>query len=188
MRRRRPDTRRSEAPAALAVGTALGSAAEHGARVSQLRTRGGPDGTDRSSRRVSGLLGRPALLPQLPVLQSGRAQRLSRAPGGAAGRQAVGQLLRLLQLRRYRTSGAAPGRRPARCTRPAVRRKAAAVSALRHAVALGLLGLALAGCQRGGAARAAAEGFLDQHYVHIDLEAAKQYCVGVARAKVEDEQ
>ena len=62
------------------------------------------------------------------------------------------------------------------------------MSALRHAVALGLLGLALGGCQRGGAPRAAAEGFLDQHYVHIDLEAAKQYCVGVARAKVEDEQ
>jgi hypothetical protein len=36
--------------------------------------------------------------------------------------------------------------------------------------------------------RGAAEGFLDEHYVHIDLEAAKHYCVGVARSKVEDEQ
>ena len=59
--------------------------------------------------------------------------------------------------------------------------------ARRHAALL-LVCLAGAGCHGGGAPRAAAEGFLDQHYVHIDLEAAKQYCTGVARAKVEDEQ
>ena len=48
---------------------------------------------------------------------------------------------------------------------------------------------ALAACH--GAAdspRAAAERFLDEHYVNIDLEAAKQYSVGVARFKVEEEQ
>ena len=49
--------------------------------------------------------------------------------------------------------------------------------------------LALGACHGGtGSARGAAEAFLDEHYVHIDLEAAKQYCVGVARSKVEDEQ
>ncbi len=55
-------------------------------------------------------------------------------------------------------------------------------------IAMALL-LALPACRGGNSApRAAAEGFLDEHYVHINLEAAKQYCVGVARAKVEDEQ
>ena len=48
---------------------------------------------------------------------------------------------------------------------------------------------ALAACHAAGASpRAAAEAFLDEHYVRIDLEAAKQHCVGVARFKVEEEQ
>ena len=47
----------------------------------------------------------------------------------------------------------------------------------------------LGACHGGtGSARGAAESFLDEHYVHIDLEAAKRYCVGVALSKVEDEQ
>ena len=46
-----------------------------------------------------------------------------------------------------------------------------------------------AGCHGGtNSARGAAESFLDQHYVHIDLEASKQYCVGVALEKVQEEQ
>ena len=46
-----------------------------------------------------------------------------------------------------------------------------------------------AACHGGTASpRGAAESFLDQHYVHIDLEAAKRYCVGVALEKVEEEQ
>lgn len=49
-------------------------------------------------------------------------------------------------------------------------------------------GGALLGCHGGGPARTVAEQFLDAHYVEIDLEAAKQHCVGVARAKVEEEQ
>jgi hypothetical protein len=59
---------------------------------------------------------------------------------------------------------------------------------MRQAIAVALLVGVAAGCRGGGAPRATAEGFLDEHYVHINLEAAKQYCVGVARAKVEDEQ
>jgi len=56
-------------------------------------------------------------------------------------------------------------------------------------IAFGMLLLLLASCHgSGGAPRSAAEGFLDEHYVHINLEAAKQYCVGVARFKVEEEQ
>jgi hypothetical protein len=48
---------------------------------------------------------------------------------------------------------------------------------------------ALAACHGAGdSPRAAAERFLDEHYVHMDLEAAKQYSVGVARFKVEEEQ
>ena len=59
-----------------------------------------------------------------------------------------------------------------------------------RAVLVGVFVVVLAvGCRSGGAtARGAAEHFLDQHYVHIDLEAAKQYTVGVAREKVEEEQ
>jgi hypothetical protein len=62
------------------------------------------------------------------------------------------------------------------------------VTLARHIVLIiGLL--AGAGCHGGTSSpRGAAEGFLDEHYVHIDLEAAKHYCVGVARSKVEDEQ
>ena len=56
-------------------------------------------------------------------------------------------------------------------------------------IALGVLLMMLAACHgSAGSARSAAEGFLDEHYVHINLEAAKQYCVGVARFKVEEEQ
>jgi len=53
-----------------------------------------------------------------------------------------------------------------------------------------LLGLAvLAACHGGTSSpRKAAEGFLDEHYVRIDLEAAKQYTTGVAKYKVEEEQ
>ena len=55
--------------------------------------------------------------------------------------------------------------------------------------ALAAVLLIVSGCHGGtGSARGAAESFLDEHYVHIDLEAAKRYCVGVALSKVEDEQ
>ena len=59
--------------------------------------------------------------------------------------------------------------------------------ALAVGLAIGLIGMAA--CRRGtDSPRGAIEGFLDAHYVHIDLEAAKQFTVGVARAKVEEEQ
>ena len=53
-----------------------------------------------------------------------------------------------------------------------------------------LAALFVLGACHGGtsSARGAAESFLDEHYVHIDLEAAKRYCAGVALSKVEDEQ
>jgi len=37
-------------------------------------------------------------------------------------------------------------------------------------------------------ARGVADRFVDEHYVEINLEAAKHFCAGVARKKVEDEQ
>jgi hypothetical protein len=59
--------------------------------------------------------------------------------------------------------------------------------ALGGALVVGVL--VLTACRGGtNSPRGAAEGFLDEHYVRIDLEAAKQYCVGVARFKVEEEQ
>jgi hypothetical protein len=39
-----------------------------------------------------------------------------------------------------------------------------------------------------GGPRGAAEGFVDQHYVRIDLEGAKPFCTGLALQKVRDEQ
>ena len=58
-----------------------------------------------------------------------------------------------------------------------------------HAAILIALLLAVAGCRgSGNSPRAAAERFLDDHYVHINLEAAKRHTVGVARTKVEEEQ
>jgi hypothetical protein len=62
------------------------------------------------------------------------------------------------------------------------------VSRRRYLVGLLAL-LGVAACRSStGSPRGAVEGFLDEHYVRIDLEAAKQYCVGVARFKVEEEQ
>ena len=57
-----------------------------------------------------------------------------------------------------------------------------------HAVvaALALLA-AVAGCTSDDPARAAAERFVDQYYVEIDLPGAHEEAVGLARAKVERE-
>jgi hypothetical protein len=62
------------------------------------------------------------------------------------------------------------------------------VNPTRRAVLAVALGGAMA-CQRGTeTARAAAEGFLDEHYVRMDLAAARRYCVGRAEEKVAEEQ
>jgi hypothetical protein len=52
-----------------------------------------------------------------------------------------------------------------------------------------LLAMTLAACRSDpNSARGVAERFVDQHYVQINLAAAKPYCVGLALKKVEDEQ
>ena len=49
-------------------------------------------------------------------------------------------------------------------------------------------GMLLPACRAGSdTAQGVAERFLDEHYVRINLEAAKAYCVGPARQKVEEE-
>lgn len=49
--------------------------------------------------------------------------------------------------------------------------------------------MVFAGCHAGAdTAQGTAERFLDAHYVRMDLAAAKEYCVGVARSKVEEMQ
>jgi len=45
-----------------------------------------------------------------------------------------------------------------------------------------------AGCQKQDEAQQAAQGFVDQHYVHIDLVAAKKFTTGLATAKIEEEE
>ena len=46
----------------------------------------------------------------------------------------------------------------------------------------------LTGCSRDlTTARGVVEEFLDQHYVHINLKKAKEYCVGLALHKVNEE-
>jgi hypothetical protein len=48
--------------------------------------------------------------------------------------------------------------------------------------------LCLPGCGRDlGTAQGVAEEFVDQHYVHIDIPKAKQYAVGLALAKLNEE-
>ena len=48
--------------------------------------------------------------------------------------------------------------------------------------------LAIGGCGRDlTTARGVVEEFLDHHYVHIDLEKAQQYCVGLALHKIKEE-
>lgn len=47
---------------------------------------------------------------------------------------------------------------------------------------------AATGCKAAGESpRATAEAFLDAHYVHIDLEAARPHCVGLALDKLDKE-
>ncbi len=59
----------------------------------------------------------------------------------------------------------------------------------RTVLASSLLAVALVACRADEkSARGAAERFVDQHYVEINLEAAKSFCVGVALHKVEEEQ
>ena len=61
-------------------------------------------------------------------------------------------------------------------------------SASRQYIVLALLALTAA-CRAGSdTARGVAERFIDEHYVRIDLRAAKAYCVGVARQKLEQEE
>lgn len=56
------------------------------------------------------------------------------------------------------------------------------------AAAVFLVSALLLACQPGSdTPRGVAERFLDEHYVRMDLPAALQYCVGLARHKVEDE-
>lgn len=50
-----------------------------------------------------------------------------------------------------------------------------------------LLAVAVGCTTRGDTARGAAERFLDEHYVRMDLVAALQHCTGLARHKVEEE-
>jgi hypothetical protein len=54
---------------------------------------------------------------------------------------------------------------------------------------IGCLSAALAGgCRRDlGSAQGVVEEFVDQHYVHIDLEKAKQYTAGLALEKIKEE-
>jgi hypothetical protein len=52
-----------------------------------------------------------------------------------------------------------------------------------------LSALLVVGCHAGAdTAQGTAERFIDAHYVRIDLAAAKEYCVGVARSKIEEMQ
>jgi len=51
-----------------------------------------------------------------------------------------------------------------------------------------LLSVGSGGCRRDlSSARGVVEKFVDQHYVNIDLEKAKQYTVGLALAKIDEE-
>ena len=62
-------------------------------------------------------------------------------------------------------------------------------SALGAMVAVMLLGLLAAlGCEHDlGTPQGVAGEFLDQHYVHISLEQSKDYTIGLARKKVDEE-
>jgi hypothetical protein len=57
-----------------------------------------------------------------------------------------------------------------------------------HTWAFALLVLLLPACQSDPhSARGVAERFLDAHYVEINLQAAKPYCMGLALSRLEDE-
>jgi hypothetical protein len=62
-------------------------------------------------------------------------------------------------------------------------------AARRSKLVLWVAALALVAACRApsGSPRAAAEAFLDAHYVRIDLEAARPFCVGLALDKLEKE-
>jgi len=54
--------------------------------------------------------------------------------------------------------------------------------------ALSLFIILISGCRKDlSTSQGVVEEFVDQHYVHIDLEKAKQYTVGLALAKINEE-
>ncbi len=56
------------------------------------------------------------------------------------------------------------------------------------ALPLCLLAVLLDGCSRDlGTAQGVVEEFVDQHYVHIDLQKAKEYSMGLALQKINEE-
>jgi hypothetical protein len=56
------------------------------------------------------------------------------------------------------------------------------------ALSLCLWSLSSGGCRRDlGTARGVADEFVDQHYVHINLQKAKEYSVGLAQQKINEE-
>lgn len=56
------------------------------------------------------------------------------------------------------------------------------------ALSLSLWSLFSGGCRRDlGTARGVADEFVDQHYVHINLQKAKEYSVGLAQEKINEE-
>jgi hypothetical protein len=59
---------------------------------------------------------------------------------------------------------------------------------LLRSIILLLVALPLACRSDPSSARGVAERFVDQHYVEINLEAAKPFCTGLALKKVQDEQ
>ena len=70
-----------------------------------------------------------------------------------------------------------------------VRHLARLVCQRRAVAGLGIVLVAASACRSdGGAARGVAEAFVDQHYVRIDLAAARPFCTGVALQKLGNEQ
>jgi hypothetical protein len=60
---------------------------------------------------------------------------------------------------------------------------------VRHAARISLVFLVVAGCRSApDTPQGTAERFVDEHYVRIDLQAAKAYCTGLALRKLEEEE
>jgi hypothetical protein len=56
-----------------------------------------------------------------------------------------------------------------------------------HAAIAAMIVLMLAGCHPANSPRGVTDRFIDQHYVAINLDAAKQFCTGLALDKLDKE-
>src|SRR5438477_640186 len=115
---------------------------------------------------------------------------MPRAAGRAAGRQGSRQFLRVLQLSGWFAIRRRPlPRHGTFSARRVVCEEEMSLQRIRRSLCVGLLAAGFLACRADErTALGVAERFVDEHYVQINLQAAKPFCTALALKKIEEEQ